>query len=103
EGSRSSLLLVGYSVTADPKRTGLVARTVDAIGKAAGRGVVVTAVLHRAENNRAALLQAWPGYARRPSIFTWPVNPSDEMTKLHAKVLVADARDALVTSANLTF
>jgi hypothetical protein len=103
DGSRSALLLVGYSVTVDPERTGLAARTVGAIYEAASRGVAVTAVLHGDPNNRIALMQSWPQYVRQPSLFTWPTNPFDEMTKLHAKVLVADAADALVTSANLTY
>jgi len=103
DNAQATLLLVGYSVVVNTQRTGLVAETVDAIIAAAARGVVVTAVLHRDPKNRAALLNAWPGYARRPSIFTWPESPSDEMTKLHAKVIVGDRCDALVTSANLTY
>jgi phosphatidylserine/phosphatidylglycerophosphate/cardiolipin synthase-like enzyme len=103
EGSRSTLLVVGYSVTVDSDRSGLAAKTIDTIAAAAGRGVVVTAVLHRVARNRSALLSSWPGYAKQPSIFTWPAMPNDDMTKLHAKVLVADATDAFVTSANLTY
>jgi phosphatidylserine/phosphatidylglycerophosphate/cardiolipin synthase-like enzyme len=38
-----------------------------------------------------------------PSVFTWPESPKDAMTKLHAKTIVADSADALVTSANLTY
>jgi phosphatidylserine/phosphatidylglycerophosphate/cardiolipin synthase-like enzyme len=37
-----------------------------------------------------------------PNILTWRLPPGDQHLKLHAKVLVADRRDALVTSANLT-
>jgi phosphatidylserine/phosphatidylglycerophosphate/cardiolipin synthase-like enzyme len=35
-------------------------------------------------------------------MLTWRLPPNDEHLKLHAKVLVADHIDALVTSANLT-
>lgn len=103
EGSRSTLLIVGYSVVIDAERSGLAARTIDAITRAAARGVAVTAVLHREPRNRAALLAAWPGYAQQPSIFTWPELPDDAMAKVHAKVIVCDRVDALVTSANLTY
>ena len=61
DDSRSSLLVVGYSVTFDPTLTGLAAQTIDAIANAGGRGVIVTAVLH-SEVNRQALVRAWrPG------------------------------------------
>jgi phosphatidylserine/phosphatidylglycerophosphate/cardiolipin synthase-like enzyme len=99
--SRQSLLVVGYSVTVDPALTGLAAQTVAAIAQAAERGVMVTAVLHR-EANRQALLQAWRPSVRGPTIFTWPAS-DDEMAAVHAKLLVSDRRDALVTSANLTY
>ena len=90
------------SVTVDPDLAGLAARTVAAIGAAADRGVLVTAILHRDPKNRSALLRGWPKGRDAPGIFTWPQR-DDEMASLHAKVLVADARDALVTSANLTY
>ena len=103
DGARSSVLIVGYSVTVDHNLTGLAARTVAAMADAARRGVVVTAVLHRQPKNRAALLRGWPGGREPPRVFTWPERAEDAMASLHAKVLVADARDALVTSANLTY
>lgn len=99
--SRQSLLLVGYSVTVDPALTGLAAKTIAAIAEAAERGVVVTAVLHR-EANRQALLQAWRAGVRAPTVFTWPVS-DDKMAAVHAKLLISDRRDALITSANLTY
>lgn len=103
DASRSSLLLVGYSVSVSREGTGLAAETVGALVAAASRGVRVTAILHRDPSNREALLRDWPFYARPPVLFTWPEAPDDAMTKLHAKVLVGDRSDALVTSANLTY
>jgi cardiolipin synthase len=102
-GATSELLIVGYSVTVDSERAGLAARTIGAISAAASRGVQVTAVLHRdPARNREALLFGWPGGRAAPSVFTWP-EQADEMAALHAKLLVADRNDALVTSANLTY
>jgi len=100
--SKQSLLLVGYSVTVDPALTGLAAQTIEAIAQAAERGVVVTAVLHK-DVNRQALLQAWRPGIRQPSIFRWIDSDRDEMAAIHAKLLIADRFDALVTSANLTY
>lgn len=101
DASRLSVLIVGYRVTVDPALTGLAAQTVEAIARAAERGVVVTAVLDR-EANREALLQAWRAGVPPPSIFTWPVS-EDDKAAIHAKVLISDRRDGLVTSANLTY
>jgi phosphatidylserine/phosphatidylglycerophosphate/cardiolipin synthase-like enzyme len=101
-GATERLLLVGYSVTADPSLAGLAAKTLRAMGEAATRGVAVTAIIHRDEPNRAAILRAWPPNAPHPHFYTWPEQASEPMAKMHAKVIVADARDALVTSANLT-
>jgi cardiolipin synthase A/B len=102
EGAVSQLLVVGYRVTTDAALAGLAAKTVAAIGAAAARGVAVTAVIHKEEANRAALLRPWPDGAPPPKIYTWPEQPEEPMAKMHAKVLVADGHDALVTSANLT-
>lgn len=98
-----SLLIVGYSVTNDQDMTGLASRTLAAMGEAGARGVKVNAVLHRKAANRAALLHAWPSGSPPPSLFTWPEQADDSMASMHAKVLVADRVDALVTSANLTY
>ena len=100
--SKQSLLLVGYSVTVDPALTGLAAQTIDAIARAAARGVLVTAVLHR-DVNRHALLQAWRPGIRPPSIFRWPDSDRDDKAAVHAKLLIADRNDGLITSANLTY
>jgi phosphatidylserine/phosphatidylglycerophosphate/cardiolipin synthase-like enzyme len=101
--AQRTLLVVGYSVTVDAQLAGLAAQTVAEMSRAAARGVQVTAVLHRDEKNARALRRAWPRNRDPPRIFTWPERADDEMASLHAKLLVADASDALVTSANLTY
>ncbi len=101
-GAGERLLLVGYSVTADSALAGLAAKTLSAMGDAAARGVTVTAIIHREEQNREAIIRAWPTNAPGPRFYTWPEQPNEPMAKMHAKVLIADAKDALITSANLT-
>ena len=100
DASERTLLLVGFAVTVDPALTGLASQTVNAIAVAAARGVMVTAVLHRGANKHA-LLATWRPGVPMPSIFTWP--SPDSKASVHAKLLVADGDDALVTSANLTY
>jgi phosphatidylserine/phosphatidylglycerophosphate/cardiolipin synthase-like enzyme len=101
--AHARLLVVGYSATTDPKLTGLASQTLKALAAAAARGVEVTAVLHRQESNWRALQRAWPDVRTRATLYTWPEQSGDEKASLHAKVLVADRIDALVTSANLTY
>jgi phosphatidylserine/phosphatidylglycerophosphate/cardiolipin synthase-like enzyme len=102
-GARHRVMVVGYSVTVDANLAGLAARTIAELGHAAERGAVVTAILNREPANRAALLKGWPSSQPEPTILTWPERPGDPKASLHAKVLIADRRDALITSANLTY
>ena len=102
EGSRLELLIVGYAITTgEPTLGGLAAEAINAIARAAERGVPVTAVLHRGAN-RQALLSAWRRGVLPPSIFTWPTS-DDQRASLHAKLIISDRRDGLITSANLTY
>jgi phosphatidylserine/phosphatidylglycerophosphate/cardiolipin synthase-like enzyme len=97
------ILIVGYSLTAADGT--LMRGVIDLLANATGRGVGVTLVLHRddEQRNRANLLQAWNVFARKPKVLTWRPGPEHPYTKLHAKALVVDRLDLLVTSANLTF
>lgn len=96
------ILIVGYALTAE---TGSVMRLiVDLLGHAAERHARITLVLHKDQEsqNRANLLAAWNVFAKKPRILTWRPPATLPYTKLHAKVMVVDRLDALVTSANLT-
>ena len=52
-------------------------------------------------HNWDQLRQGWPDDAPRPGVYTWG-DDDDQIAKLHAKVIVVDRRDLLITSANLT-
>lgn len=96
------ILIVGYAfaVADDPPLSAVI----DLLCAASRRGVIVTIVLHRdeEERNRAHLLSAWDPRAIKPRLLTWDPPLEFPYTKLHAKVLVVDRLEALVTSANLT-
>jgi phosphatidylserine/phosphatidylglycerophosphate/cardiolipin synthase-like enzyme len=96
------ILLVGYSLTAEDGSP--MSAIIDLLGLASRRRAVVTVILHRDEEarNRANLLAAWDVRAVKPRLFTWSPPPEFPYTKLHAKTLVVDRLEALVTSANLT-
>ncbi len=107
-GAHRDLLVIGYWITANYEGEGIIEEIIASLGEAVRRGVTVNVVVDERErkdgqNNRRVFLEAWPAGVPLPSMFTWRLPTDDHYVKLHAKVLVADGEDALVTSANLTF
>ncbi len=89
--AKNRVTIVGYRVTQG-------ARPVfEALGAAYRRGVGVRLILDSASEQMKVLQQLWPVKKHLPEIF-------DKKTEgtLHAKVVVVDGLDMLVTSANLT-
>jgi cardiolipin synthase A/B len=107
-GARNELVVIGYWIAARHEDEGIVEEVIELVGEAVHRGVNVKLIIDEREringwDNRKVLLAAWPSDVPFPQIFTWRLPANDRHLKLHAKVLVADRKDALVTSANLTF
>lgn len=105
--AQSELLVVGYWLAGKEDYEGIINDIVELMANAVERGVKVTMVLDEGEkgygkNNRDKLIALWPQDTPQPKLLTWKIPPDDKHLKLHAKVLVADRHDALVTSANLT-
>jgi len=101
------LLVVGYWLAGKEDCEGIINDIVDLMADAVERGVKVTMVLDDGDkgygkNNRDTLIALWPESIPPPKLLTWKIPPDDKHLKLHAKVLIADRQDALVTSANLT-
>ena len=93
-----AVTVVGYSIT------GGADGVIRLLGQAAERGVAVTIVVHDdgGRANMDALRRAWDG-SDRPRLFTRDASKEDGYYKIHAKLVVADSSDMLVTSANLTW
>ncbi|WP_081057576.1 DISARM system phospholipase D-like protein DrmC [Burkholderia diffusa] len=105
--AQADLLVVGYWLAGKEDYEGIINDIVELMANAVARGVKVTMVLDEGEkgygkNNRDTLIALWPKDIPQPKLLTWKIPPDDKHLKLHAKVLVADRHDALVTSANLT-
>ncbi len=96
------ILIVGYRLTAE--HGSAMTKIIELLGNASRKRALVTFILHRdeEEQNRANLLAAWDPAAIKPRLFTWDPSAGFPYTKLHAKALVIDRLEALVTSANLT-
>ena len=106
--ARQDILVIGYWIAARDEGEGIIEEVITSLGIAVRRGVEVTVIVDERQrdggsDNRQALVDAWPSRVALPRILTWRLPPDDQYLKLHAKVLVADSTDALVTSANLTF
>jgi phosphatidylserine/phosphatidylglycerophosphate/cardiolipin synthase-like enzyme len=93
--ARSEILLVSYATYTEPSIS-------TALSAAAARGVVVTLLAERHQDNPSytALGTPFPGlYALR---LHWPAGSRPPGAALHAKIIVVDDQVALVGSANLT-
>ncbi len=105
--AQTELLVVGYWLAGKEDHEGIINDIIELIADAVTRGVNVTMVLDEGEkgygkNNLDTLVSLWPKTAPLPQLLTWKIPADEKHLKLHAKVLVADHHDALVTSANLT-
>jgi cardiolipin synthase len=106
-GAERELVLMGYWLAARSDGDGVVEELIALLSEAVQRGIEVALVLDSRErddggSNKTILLDAWPCAVPLPRLLTWRLPASDPHLKLHAKVIVADATDALITSANLT-
>ena len=96
EAAKTEIILLGYELT-DRDLIGLLAT-------AAGRGANVILICDRGRGTAARVLEAWPSYTPQPRLFH-DRERTDGATyaSMHAKCLLVDASDLLVTSANFTF
>lgn len=105
--AQGEILLVGYWIAARDDGEGIIEEVIASLSDAVRRGVKVSVIVDErvrpdGRDNRRIFVSIWPLDVTLPKILTWRLPAGDQHLKLHAKVLVADRRDALVTSANLT-
>ncbi len=97
EEAQNEILVVGYVFTEGAKSL------LERVAKASrDRRVRVTVIGNRMEDHLPALRSVWPPDCPPPRVFSCQGNPRDEMSALHAKVLVCDGSTALITSANFS-
>ena len=96
DGAKSEVIRIGYELT-DRDLIGLLA-------DAASRGATVVLICDRGRGAAARVLEAWPLPTLPPRIYH-DRERADGATyaSMHAKFLLVDASDLLVTSANFTF
>jgi phosphatidylserine/phosphatidylglycerophosphate/cardiolipin synthase-like enzyme len=106
--AKSEIIVVGYWLAGREDGEGIIQELIELLSEAVKRGAVLTVVLDERQrsdgtDNRQILVELWPSSTPFPRLLTWRLPTGEKHLKLHAKVLVADERDALVTSANLTW
>jgi phosphatidylserine/phosphatidylglycerophosphate/cardiolipin synthase-like enzyme len=101
--SGGEILLVGYSLTADDGSQ--MMEIIELLGEASRNQAQISVVLHKDEEakNRENLLAVWNVFAVKPTIYMWEPEAAGPYSKMHAKVLVVDRVEVLVTSANFTY
>ena len=106
EAAQSHVVLMSYSVWLGHARIRAILNRLAAVRR---RGARVTFVFDRnydpigtgSGHNYEQLQSRWPADAPRPDVYSWG-DDDDRIAKLHAKMIIVDRRDLLVTSANLT-
>lgn len=93
QDAQTEIVIVGYVFTAG------AGEFVEKVAQARQRGVVVTILGNQMNRAIPALRQLW-GFGQPPVVYSWENDGTDELTSLHAKLLICDKRTALVTSAN---
>jgi len=90
------VILLGYQV----KDEGIVSL----LAKAADGGAEVFVICDRKENASDSALAAWPDSSPRPRVFEdRKLKNGAPYAKMHAKCILVDGEDLLVTSANFTY
>jgi hypothetical protein len=75
---------------------------IESLNIAVRRGVKVRLVIDRAQKQLPFLKTIWK-MEELPPIYTRKIKDDDPMASIHAKIVIVDSSDLLVTSANLTF
>jgi phosphatidylserine/phosphatidylglycerophosphate/cardiolipin synthase-like enzyme len=99
--AEKSVLIVAYSVWVGSGPGNLL---IQKLAGLSSKGVDVTFVVdqrYQDGRNLLELRRAWPVKRRPPTVYSWK-DEDDVIAKLHAKVVIVDNKDLLVTSANLT-
>ena len=92
----SEIILIGYEMTDK--------YLIEQLGDAASRGATVILICDRGRGAAARILETWPSPTPPPRIYHDRERADrSAYASMHAKCLLVDARDLLITSANFTF
>ncbi|MGC4120463.1 MAG: phospholipase D-like domain-containing protein [Myxococcales bacterium] len=93
---RREVVLLGYEVSDE--------RLMQLLARAAASGATVVAICDRERGAARRVLERWPAGVPRPRLFEdCERSEAAPFASMHAKCLLVDGEDLLVTSANFTF
>jgi HKD family nuclease len=92
--SKKSITFVGYYIMPDTEEI------FDALIDAANRGIQIRLLFDKARKFIKTIKKIWQNRAPFPLVYTY--KSKEEKSSLHAKVLIIDSEQLLITSANLT-
>lgn len=96
DDAKAEIILLGYELTDR--------NLIDLLAAAAGRGAAVIMICDRGRGVARRVVELWPSNSPRPRIFHDRERADGApYASMHAKCLLADGKDLLVTSANFTF
>jgi phosphatidylserine/phosphatidylglycerophosphate/cardiolipin synthase-like enzyme len=97
--ARKSILITGYSLSFS---TIFPVAILDQLVAAKRRGCEIKMILHEDGKNYHRLTNNWPKTLPYPTLLRWVGSEEESLASLHAKLLIVDQKDMLITSANLT-
>lgn len=96
ENAQREVILLGYELTSES--------TLEALAVATSRGVSVIMICDRSRGSAARIVAEWPAAAPPPRVYHDRGNVAHApYASMHAKCLLVDGEDLLITSANFTF
>jgi phosphatidylserine/phosphatidylglycerophosphate/cardiolipin synthase-like enzyme len=96
DGATTEIIVLGYEMTDRD--------LIELLATAASRGVNVTMICDRSRGTAVRFLESWPSHTPPPRIFHDRQRAGGApYASMHAKCLLVDGSDLLVTSANFTF
>lgn len=97
ENTEKSLTITGYSIS------DYFAEMIDAIIRKSQQGVYVRVYVNDIEKQKEALDRLMSYRSRFLQIYEYQKQEDDKMAALHAKLIVSDVKNSLVSSANLSY
>jgi hypothetical protein len=97
QAARNEIFVVGYLITRGARAL------VEALAQAVrDRRVRITFIGNRMQAQLPTLQSIWPNDVRPPDVFSREGGSINDISALHAKLLICDGKTALVTSANFS-
>jgi len=94
-GAALEIIAVGYHISD--------ATIIEQFQRAVRRGVTVTLICDRVVGSASRIIREWPRELKAPAVYVNAAGAHGDDGIMHGKLVVADGREMLLTSANLTF